>query len=378
MKSAAYYRGREQTYLKHFFLERYLETVAYHIGYSYREFVYVDCFSGPWKADDEALADTSIRIALDKLNGVRRGLAEQSRNAKIKAIFVEKDPRAFEMLQTALDKHRGEVIAQALPGAFEDNIAAILREVGSQFAFFFIDPTGWSVAMDQIAPILRHQRGEVMVNVMFDFINRAINFHPANEPSLDEFFGTVDWRKIREAPEGEREEAIIHLYKEQLRTVGAFQYVTSTRILKPLSDRAYFHLAYATRSRRGIQKFRDVEKRTVLEQDEVRTAAKRDHRVAKTGQSEIAFDSIRTLGPATQEEKAQRLEQARGLMFASLQQGPILFEHLQPRMMEVPLVPASDVNKILMDARREGRIAIEGMRPKERTPKDGCMLRLLP
>jgi hypothetical protein len=47
VKPVEYYKDREQTYLKHFFLERYLETVAYHIGFSQSEFVYVDCFSGP-------------------------------------------------------------------------------------------------------------------------------------------------------------------------------------------------------------------------------------------------------------------------------------------------------------------------------------------
>jgi len=71
MKPVEYYKDREQTYLKHLFLERYLETVAYHIGYSHREFVYVDCFSGPWRTADEELGDTSIRIALDRLNTVR-------------------------------------------------------------------------------------------------------------------------------------------------------------------------------------------------------------------------------------------------------------------------------------------------------------------
>jgi len=32
VKPADHYRGREQTYLKHFFLERYLERVAYKVG----------------------------------------------------------------------------------------------------------------------------------------------------------------------------------------------------------------------------------------------------------------------------------------------------------------------------------------------------------
>lgn len=106
MKPAEYYKGKEQTYLKHYFLERYLETVAFHIGYTYQEFVYVDCFSGPWQAADEELADTSIRIALDKLNYVRGGLAEQGKDANIRAVFVEKDPSAFRTLQAALDQHR--------------------------------------------------------------------------------------------------------------------------------------------------------------------------------------------------------------------------------------------------------------------------------
>jgi len=177
MKPAAYYRGKEQTYLKHFFLERYLETVAFHIGYSHRDFVYVDCFSGPWQSTDESFADTSIRIALDKLNYVREGLAKQERYATIRAIFVEKDPAAFCALEAALEQHKHAIKTTALPGTFEDNIPTILQAIGSTFAFSFIDPKGWTgFAMDHITPILRHQPGEVMINFMYDFINRFINY----------------------------------------------------------------------------------------------------------------------------------------------------------------------------------------------------------
>jgi hypothetical protein len=104
MKPVAYYKDREQTYLKHFFLERYLEAVAYHIGYSQKEFVYVDCFSGPWRAEDEELGDTSIRIALDRLNSVRNGLAQRQKYPSIRAIFVEKSPSAFATLKQVLQE----------------------------------------------------------------------------------------------------------------------------------------------------------------------------------------------------------------------------------------------------------------------------------
>ena len=83
MKDAAYYHGREQTYVKHFFLEKYLEKVAYIIGYDQSNFVYVDGFSGPWKSADEESEDTSFLIAINKLKQVRNGLAAYQPVAKV-------------------------------------------------------------------------------------------------------------------------------------------------------------------------------------------------------------------------------------------------------------------------------------------------------
>lgn len=376
MKPAAYYRGREQTYLKHFFLERYLETVAFHIGYSHRDFVYVDCFSGPWQSNDEAFADTSIRIALDKLNYVREGLAGQQRYAAIRAIFVEKDPAAFRALQAALEQHQHAIRTTALSGTFEDNIPTILQTVGSTFAFSFIDPKGWTgFAMDHITPILRHEPGEVMINFMYDFINRFINYpEPANEQSLDWFFGTTEWREIRNA--GDRETASVELYKEQLRTTGKYPYVTSTRILKPRHDRAYFHLVYATRNPKGILKFRDVEKQTTREQDAVRATAQREHREQHTGQAELSFAPTEELSTGTQAERAERLQEARTRLFTLLQQGPIPYERLQPCILEIPLVWNTDLNAMLMREHNEGRLTIQGLAPRQRAPKTDNIIQL--
>jgi three-Cys-motif partner protein len=186
MKPIEYYKDREQTYLKHFFLERYLETVAYHIGFSQSEFVYVDCFSGPWRAKDEELGDTSIRIALNRLNSVRSGLSLRGKHPTIRAIFVEKSKTAFTTLQQVLQEHRGEIKTTALQGTFEENIGRILEQAGPKFTFFFVDPTGWTgFAMDNLRPILRRAKGEVMINFMYDPINRFLNFQSAaNEKSL--------------------------------------------------------------------------------------------------------------------------------------------------------------------------------------------------
>lgn len=376
MQSLDYYRKKEQTYLKHFFLEQYLETVAFHIGYARGEFNYVDCFSGPWRSADEEFADTSIRIALDRLNYVRDGLAAQGRLANIRAVFIEKSRKAFTDLQRALQQHSRAVKTTALPGTFEDNIPRILHEVGSAFAFFFIDPRGWTgFAMDEIRPILLHKPGEVMVNFMYDFVNRFLNFpNQANEESLDRLFGTKRWRAIRDVPD--RESASISLYIEQLRTTGAFTYVTSTRILKPLHNRSYFHLIYATRNPKGILKFREVEKKVVTEQETVRETAQREDRETRTGQTEIAFAPTGELTPSRQAERASQLLKAEAKIRNLVRSGPIAYETLQPLVLELPLVWHTDLNRMLMDAHRNNQLMIEGMRPRQRAPKEGNLIRL--
>jgi three-Cys-motif partner protein len=375
MKPVEYYKDREPTYLKHFFLERYLETVAYHIGFSHREFIYVDCFSGPWRAGDEQLGDTSIRIALDLLNAVSKGLAQKQKYPKIRAIFVEKNPTAFADLQRVLEAHSGDITTTALPGEFEANIPRILHEAGTTFTFFFVDPTGWTgFAMENLRPILRRANGEVMINFMYDFINRFLSFQSvSNEESLDRCFGTDDWRSIPDSPD--REAALVSLYAEQVRATGNFRYATYTRVLKPLHDRAYFHLVYATRNPKGIEEFREVGKKAAKEQETVRERRQREHRESRSGQIEIDYASDLP-SRSFRDEREQQRQKAEDKVLDLLADGPVRYEELQPRVLELPLVWKSDLNQILAEGHRANRFVIEGLGPRERTPKPGCTIRL--
>ena len=376
MKSPGYYKGREQTYLKHFFLDKYLETVLFHIGFAQSEFVYVDCFSGPWRHEHEDLADTSIRISLDKLNYVREALGKQQKHPAIRAIFVEKDPIAFAALQHTIGQHHGGVKTVAFPGEFEDNIPRILGEVGKGFAFCFIDPTGWSVAMQRLQPLLRHKPSEVMINFMYDFINRAINSEdPTTAASLDRFFGTHTWRTLRDV--GDRETAIINFYEDRIRTVGNFTYVTSTKILKPLQERAYFHLIYATRSSKGIEKFRDVEKQLVLEQQKVRATAQRENREQQSRQDEFQFNDSGTLSSSVEEERATQIMKAKGRLFELLQGRDRQYGELLAELLQLRLFWRTDLNDLLKKERwPAGRILIDGMKALQRVPNEGCIIRL--
>lgn len=67
MSEGDLYAGREQTLVKHYILEHYLERFAHIVGSAWDAITYVDCFSGPWNARSERLEDSSFALALRQL-----------------------------------------------------------------------------------------------------------------------------------------------------------------------------------------------------------------------------------------------------------------------------------------------------------------------
>jgi three-Cys-motif partner protein len=371
MKSPDYYRGREQTYLKHFFLERYLERVAYNIGSFANEFVYVDGFSGPWKSADESLDDTSFVIAIKQLRRVRDGLAKIGRKPRIRCLFIESNPVAYRALEAAI-KNVTDIRVQSLNGEFEQSIPAVLQFIGRAFSLVFIDPTGWTgFGLKQITPILQHRPGEVLVNFMVDHINRFLDDpRPEIASSFAQLFGGSGWEaEVRAGTR--REDAIVELYCERIRAAGSFTHVTSTRILKPTDDRAYFYLIYGTRHTKGLVEFRGVEKKAIKEQEHVRLLAKQESRVARTHQPELfAAASLPGGPPSFDEERAlQRgaaLARLRGLVHPMR---VVPYEQVLATLLEMPLVWESDAKELIMELHDAGEIEVRGLKPRERTPK---------
>ena len=90
MVSLADYAGREQSYVKHVFLERYLEALIFKTASVYNHIVYVDGFAGPWQSASEQFEDTSFGIALNAL-APREGYAggRRARIVRMTAFLVE-------------------------------------------------------------------------------------------------------------------------------------------------------------------------------------------------------------------------------------------------------------------------------------------------
>lgn len=376
------YVGREQTYVKHFVLERYLERVAYNIYSFSDDFVYVDGFSGPWKSQHEEYEDTSFKIALDKLRQVRQGIEDRrNRSVSFRCLFIEKDDQSYNELREAVDRI-SDVDIETKHGRFEDHISEICDFAKQSFSLVFIDPTGWQgFPMTKIRPVLQ-LRGEVLINFMSDFITRFIGDpRPHIARSFDDTYGG-EWYSEWEELRGEGlsiEAAAVEVYANRLKKFGDFGYVTWTRILKPKADRSYFYLIYATRHWKGIQEFRGVEKKAVDQQEKVRGAAKYRAQLSKTGQTDLFGEGLMNATTYSYEaERDTQLSRARSILDAQIEanQTGIKYEHLMATVLETPLVWKDDLDGWLSELRNQSRITIVGMTQRQHVPKKGDVIML--
>lgn len=383
MLSFEYYEDKPQTYVKHFFLEHYLERLAYNIFNAKRsniDFAYVDGFSGPWRSDDEVYSDTSFAIALKILKSIKRQSFRPGVTKALRCLFVESNPKSFEELEQFLLTVKGAE-CRAINDDFETAVDKIVKFVGTAFSFCFIDPTGFKgLPMNSLQPIL-NMRGELLINFMYTFINKHLsNEDDETRGHMDALFGGGDWRVqiANKMDEGlEREDAIIETYCERLKQAGNVKYVTSTRVLFGTADRTYFYLVYATSHQKGLVEFRKVESRTVEEQGKIRNTLKYKHRAEKAGTDDLFAATLSA--PISERQRSfddlriRNLEKAARKIGDMVNLGPCIYETCLD-ILELPYVWESDLKQILKDMQMKGLIKLTYKNPRGRVATYGTKI----
>ncbi|MDD2883163.1 MAG: three-Cys-motif partner protein TcmP [Rhodoferax sp.] len=307
------YIDREQALVKHKLLEAYLEKMILIIGMSAKrersvEIGYVDCFAGPWGDESESMAGTSIAISLQTMDSCRNKLADMGVQANIRALYIEKSPRAFNRLNAYLQSSTPEGInSNCLQGSFLDLRDDILTWCGNQaFVFFFIDPKGWKdVGVDQLRPLLQRPRSEFLINFIYDFINRTAAM-ASWETDIAAFLGTT--RETVQAFDGqlphERERLLLTSYREGLKSrvpsPAKNEYRPRTgyvRVMDPSKERPKYHLIYLTSHPKGLIEFMEISQGVDLIQKQIRATKKFDKREADSGVRDMFSDE-----PATNTE----------------------------------------------------------------------------
>lgn len=300
------YKDREPALVKHTLLEGYLETLVLTIGMGAKgeaqpEICYVDCFAGPWGSDDENLDGTSIALSLRTLASCKAKLASLGVNVRMRALFIEKDKKAFQRLAAFLNRGTfPEVERECFSGDFVDLRQEILRWCGTTgFTFFFIDPKGWTpVVIDVLRPLLQRRRSEFLINFIYDFINRTASMTSWQEEMTQLLGRSVDLTNMNPT---QREDALLTAYREGLKQcvpAGKAIYRPRTAyvsVLHPLHDRTKYHLVYLSSHPLGIVKFMNASERVEIVQARIRAVKQFDEQAKKSGTTDMFAEVAETL-----------------------------------------------------------------------------------
>jgi three-Cys-motif partner protein len=365
-------------------LENYLEKLIHKVASRYDQIAYVDGFAGPWQSANERFEDTSFGIALNALRRAKATWKQHGREVKMSAFLVERDKTAHSRLAQVPSRYP-DLMIKTHCADFLDVAPTILGEIApGAFGFFLVDPKGWRISLKTLAPLLSRANSEVIFNFMFDFINRAASMEePKVVAGLDELIPFGNWREALAkgeragglSPE-ERNEILVNAFSENLRQIGNYGYVADTAVLRPTKDRPLYSLLYCTRSKKGIEVFRDCQIAALEEQSRTRAAVKIGHAQTTSGQGEI-FLSLHEMAPddllrylQSEREAATR----RILELTPVQPDTIQYDQLWPQILARRVVTKVDVNKIVARLRTENQLLIPDWEKRKRVPQDGYRL----
>jgi three-Cys-motif partner protein len=378
------YEGREQTKAKHFILETYLQALAFKV-LNFADVTYVDGFSGPWETRTEGFEDSSFMIAIRVLKDAQEQVAKRGIRRKIRCFLCERDPEAFSKLEAAVVPfHKPEegFEIQTHGGEFTDAVEAIRNFVGDSFALIFIDPTGWTgYGFDLIKPLITRRLTEVLINYMYDFINRGVAMSdPKTVASFDPILGGPGWgdRLDPELAAYDRGMAAEKLFRETLLASGNFLCVVSTRIYRPTIDRPHFFLTYATKDQAGLAAFRDTEYKALKQQAADRAAAMERKRETLSGSMDMfaGMDAaIRTQGVDNFVASEKASAEALILRLLAQSNGEMMFEALWFAVLQSFVVRVTNVKDVCVALAKAGKIENTWGKGNAK-PKDRTLIRL--
>lgn len=237
-------------------LKGYLDAWFPILAQTRQKIVYIDGFAGPgtYAGGEEGSPVVALKAARehslrDKFNEVVFWFIEQNkkRYENLGKVLQEKFPDMKDGINGQFQYHvvHGE-FAQSVENAL-DKIESQNQSLAPTFAF--IDPFGFSnMPMRTVKRVLSNPHCEVMVTFMDGFIKR---FHDdARSDSLDEIYGTSEWKKVAESGPSP-DITYVDLYKKQLEGAGA-RYVRTFE-MKNSMGLSIYHLVYATKNIKGME-----------------------------------------------------------------------------------------------------------------------------
>lgn len=371
------YEKREQTLVKHYILRHYLERFAHIVGSRWESITYVDGFAGPWNVRSPELKDSSFYIAIEELRKARATYRERGRDIRLRCFFLEENREAYQQLKSFAEGVK-DVEIQARNGSFEQSVGSILTFIrgGGQrtFPFIFIDPTGWTgFACQLIAPLLKLDPGEVLINFMTSHIRRFLSDENSRQSIGDLFGSSAVVERVSGLNGQDLDDALVDKYGRVLKKEGSFKYVLPAIVLHPEIDRTHFHLIYATRHPKGFEVFKKAEESAMPAMEQLRAGAQLRRQEERTRQMGLfSAAEASTTSPYYDQLRDRYISRAKHRTLNALKDRKrISYNEAWASALESPLVWEKDLRDWIEGWQSAGLVKLEGLQGLERVPKQG-------
>lgn len=246
------------TAAKHAILQRYLGAwLPILSNGGFPEIAYIDAFAGPGSYSGGE--DGSPIIALKAMMAHKTPI-----RARCRFDFIELDAdRAIalkdrvESVCAELGKPsnlRVKIHNESFEGAYQE-IRNSLPVNANVPTLAFIDPFGWTgLPFSIVSEILHRPHCEVLVNFMFEEINRFLD-HPDQTKNFDDLFGSPEWRICASLSGTSRNQCIRDAYSKRLRTQA--KYVRYFE-MKNRRDSTDYFLFFASNDIQGLKKMKEA------------------------------------------------------------------------------------------------------------------------
>jgi len=246
------------TEAKHEILRKYLDAWLPIMTRWNGRVLYIDGFAGPGEYVGGKCGSPIIAI---------RAVLEHKANIRSEIImkFIEADKKRCEYLRQKINllKIPPNIKTECICKKFDETLTEIFKYIDEQKtrmapAFIFIDPFGFTgIPFSLIKRIMQNERCEILINFMYEEINRFIDDKKL-WTSLVETFGTDKWKEmISERDPKKRVEFLHAIYKEQLEKEAGIKFVRSFKMVNKVNKTDYF-LFFGTNNIIGLKKMKEA------------------------------------------------------------------------------------------------------------------------
>ena len=241
------WKYEEQTKIKHEVFADYFDKWVKILGKAH-PLNYFDCFGGigAYKENGEIYFGSPILAAeLIKKN-------ETNLQRDVCMVIIDKDKKNFENIDKILKYKNLDIKPEYINKDFDEAINKILDDNPDLApSFFLVDPFGFKIKLSTLKRMLEIPRSEVLLNFMYNGINRNLGVPDADKVLID-LFGTTQWKKLKDIENSrEREKKIIELYRTKLKKFCKFVY--PFRLCFPKMNRTYYYLIHLTNHCKGCE-----------------------------------------------------------------------------------------------------------------------------